>query len=650
MIELEFKNDDEYHNGQNFNNHECNDREDHKKRNGYQNGNIQENIHEPMEKLMQYDNASLVEHLWKCDPEIFNIFISSDNRHDARDRLFNHLNDIERHLFNIYSDMHFKDKNILERNNAKECIKVFKNILRTENEKITNFSALKMLYKLAKERISSEDLNRGFIFEFIFLFRGINCNSGIYDEKEVPSFIRLTGLKASLERTRVLDNYSSSIKHYLRRYKTGLDPDIIERRQCNKRFIQEFFSCQESDWRNYKWQLRHIIDDIDTLSQIVNLSNSEKRGLEYAGKHDIPFQITPYYLSLFDRKNDRDYDHAIRAQVLPSENYCAGYIKSKENGTNLDFMDEKSTSPIKGITRRYPQILILKPMDTCPQICVYCQRNWEIVNIKDATFSREDMEHAIEWIDTNHNISEVLITGGDPLILSNEIIDWMLSRISEIDHVDRIRIGTRVIVTLPQRITDSLIDVLSKYQELGTRELCFVTHFEHSTEMTPSVLWAINKIKAAKINVYNQQVFTYYNSKKFESVLLRKTLKKSGVDPYYTFNTKGKDETIDYRVPIARIEQERKEEARLLPGSIRTDEPVFNVPRLGKSALNSWQDHEVIMILNNGKRVYRFYPWESKQALVEPYNYTDVSIYDYLNRLKYDNEDVDEYSSIWYYF
>ena len=144
---------------------------------------------------------------------------------------------------------------------------------------------------------------------------------------------------------------------------------------------------------------------------------------------------------------------------------------------------------------------------------------------------------------------------------------------------------------------------------------------------------------------YNQQVFTYYNSKKFESVLLRKTLKKSGVDPYYQFNTKGKDETIDYRVPIARIEQERKEEARMLPGSIRTDEQVFNVPRLGKSALNSWQDHEVIMILNSGKRVYRFYPWESKQALVEPYNYTDVSIYDYLNRLKHDNEDVDEYSS-----
>ena len=313
-------------------------------------------------------------------------------------------------------------------------------------------------------------------------------------------------------------------------------------------------------------------------------------------------------------------------------------------------MDEKSTSPIKGITRRYPQILILKPFDACSQICVYCQRNWEIVDIKDANFSQETIEAALEWIDSNHNITEVLITGGDPLALNNNIIEWLLSNLSDIDHIDRIRIGTRIIVTLPQRITDSLIDIFNRYHQLGFRELCIVTHFEHPAEITPDSLDAIRKIKKSGINIYNQQVFTYYNSKKFESCLLRKTLKKSGIDPYYTFNTKGKDETIDYRVPIARIEQERKEEARLLPGIVRTDEPVFNVPRLGKSQLNAWQDHEVIMIMWDGRRVYRFYPWESKQALVEPYNYTDVSIYDYLNRLKDDGENVGEYSSIWYYF
>ncbi|MCZ7397806.1 MAG: hypothetical protein O8C59_04790, partial [Candidatus Methanoperedens sp.] len=229
-------------------------------------------------------------------------------------------------------------------------------------------------------------------------------------------------------------------------------------------------------------------------------------------------------------------------------------------------------------------------------------------------------------------------------------IEWMLSEISGIEHIERIRIGTRIIVTMPQRITDELVEIFGKYHELGTRELSIVTHFEHPTEITPDSLEAIRKIKKQGISLYNQQVFTYYNSKRYESCLLRKVLKKSGIDPYYTFNTKGKDETIDYRVPIARIEQERKEEARFLPGLVRTDEAVFNVPRLGKSHLRAWQDHEVIMIMQDGKRLYRFYPWESKYALVEPYNYTDVSIYDYLKRLNDDGEDVEEYSSIWYYF
>ncbi len=100
--------------------------------------------------------------------------------------------------------------------------------------------------------------------------------------------------------------------------------------------------------------------------------------------------------------------------------------------------------------------------------------------------------------------------------------------------------------------------------------------------------------------------------------------------PITAFSTKGKEETIDFRVPIARIEQERREEARLQPGLVRTDEPVFNVPRLGKSHLRAWQDHEVIMILPDGRRIYRFYSWEVRLVTSLDYLYTDTSIYDYL--------------------
>ena len=603
-----------------------------------------------MKELLEYDKSKLIEILWEYDPEIFKILKSSNKLQEARNRLFDHLNDLERHLFNIYSDKHFKDKNILERNNAKECIRVFKNVIRAENENITNYSALNSLYRAARKKAKSESLNVGFFLEFINLFKGINCESGMYAEKEVPLFISLNGHTAALERMKTLDEYSSNMENYFLRYKTGMDKDLIEERKNNKKFILDFFNATDQDWQNYNWQIKNIISDIDTLQYLVRLSDDELKGLECARKNCIPFQITPHYLSLFDRENTGKYDHAIRAQVLPSENYCWNYMLSKDNGTNLDFMGEKSTSPIQGITRRYPQILILKPFDSCPQICVYCQRNWEITDIKDAIFSREAMKNALDWISNNKNIKEVLITGGDPLTLDDVSIDWLLSEISGIGHIERIRIGTRIIVTMPQRITDELIGIFYKYYELGRRELCIVTHFEHPTELTTDSLEAIKKIKKLGMNLYNQQVFTYYNSKKYESCSLRTVLKKSGIDPYYTFNTKGKDETIDYRVPIARIEQEREEEARFLPGMARTDEPVFNVPRLGKSYLRSWQDHEVIMILEDGRRVYRFYPWESRYALVEPYNYTDVSIFEYLKRLKDDNENVDDYSSIWYYF
>ena len=175
-------------------------------------------------------------------------------------------------------------------------------------------------------------------------------------------------------------------------------------------------------------------------------------------------------------------------------------------------------------------------------------------------------------------------------------------------------------------------------------------HIEDASEITPDVLDAVRKIKKAGINIYNQQVFTYFNSFKYQTCFLRKNLKLSGIDPYYSFNTKGKEETMDFRVPIARIEQERKEEARLLPGIVRTDESVFNVPKLGKSHLRSWQDHEVIMILKDGSRIYRFYPWESMLLLIEDYLYTDVPIYAYLKRLENDGEDVEKYASIWFYF
>lgn len=603
-----------------------------------------------MKEIITNNKDQLTGLLWESDPNIYRILKNSLNLHNSRNTLFKYLDEIDASLFNIYSYRGLQDLNILEKKNARDCIRVLRTIFRTQNEKYTRFSALKALYEIAKKNRVPKRISEGFLMEFISLFRGINGNSGLYTEKETPLFVKLEGKEAALARKKFLDDYASRMEFYFKKYRTGLDKDLIPVRNQLKNEILQFFNAGESEWADYRWHLKHIISDIDILQNLVRLDEKEIQGLELAREYHIPFQITPYYLSLFDRENRKQYDHSIRAQVLPGINYCQNYLKSMETGASLDFMEEASTSPIEGITRRYPEILILKPFQSCPQICVYCQRNWELKSLHESEITRDTVLRAIEWINANSHITEVLVTGGDPLTLNDSYLDEILEKISEIDHVERIRIGTRTLVTLPSRITGNLVDIFGKYHRLGEKELCIITHFQHPTEITPDSLGAVSKIKKKGINIYNQQVFTYYNSRKFETSLLRKTMKKSGIDPYYTFNTKGKDETIDYRVPISRIEQERQEEARLLPGLERTDEPVFNVPRLGKSHLRAWQDHEVIMILPNGRRVYRFYPWESKMELVEPYNYVDVSIHDYLKRMHQDGEDIDDFSSIWYYF
>lgn len=601
--------------------------------------------------LIRLSKEELVEEMWIADPYIKKILKSSKKLHVARNLLYDYLNSLERHYFNIYSDKYYKNIHILEKNNAKECIRVFKNIIRTENEHLTGFSALQVLYDISRGRKCALDkVDEGFLLEFIYLMKGINGRSDIYSETLMGQSDYNDDRESAINRSDFLDTYSRKMTDYFKTYYRGIDDTAVKKYSENKNRILEYFNSTGKDWEDYKWHMSHIVKDAGTLSALVKLEEDEIEGLKMAEKYNIPFQITPYYLALFNRDGRDNRDHAVRAQVIPSAYYCTTVMKNRMEGIDLDFMGEKSTSPVDAITRRYPQILILKPYESCPQICVYCQRNWEIKGIDKAKVTRDKVRNAIGWIRDHETISEVLVTGGDPLTLSNRYIEWLIGELSSISHIERIRIGTRVLVTLPYRIDDGFIDVLARYHVPGKREICIVTHFEHPAEVTPDSLKAVQKIKRLGINVYNQQVFTYYNSRKFESSLLRKTLKISGIDPYYTFNTKGKEETIDFRVPIARIEQERKEEARLLPGIVRTDDPVFNVPRLGKSSLRAWQDHEVIMILPDGRRSYRFYPWESKLTLCDTYIYTDVSIYDYIKRLHKDGEDVDEYRSIWYYF
>ncbi len=603
-----------------------------------------------MKKFMKMNKTELLEYLWKENPDVKRLLKYSKILFEARNNFFAYLNYFERSYFNVQSEHYRTDTPIIERNNAKECIRVLKNITRTENDKLTHCAAFEIIFKLACDK--TEYLNKiseGFLCELIFLLKGLKANSSTYLCHSRPVEYE-NARHAAISRSKTLDSYSNLTLTRYNNYKTGLEKDMIKAREKMKAKILKYYGANESDWNDHRWQLKHVISDLKTLSELVSLNREETEGLKLAAKYSIPFQITPYYLSLFDETGRSDNDRAVRSQVLHSKNYCKNVFKSKQSGADMDYMGEKSTSPIDLITRRYAQIVILKPYDSCPQICTYCQRNWEITDLKSAKTTKDKLKKAIEWIAATPSIVEILLTGGDPLTLNNEPIEMIIKELAAIKHIERIRIGTRTLVTMPQRIDDGFIKIIKKYHKWGKREICIITHFQHPIEITPQACKAVEKLKNAGVNIYNQQVFTYFNSKKYETCLLRKTLKLIGIDPYYTFNTKGKEETIDFRVPIARLEQERKEEARLLPGIVRTDEPVFNVPKIGKSHLRAWQDHEPIMIKPNGKRIYRFYPWESRFAISEAYIYTDVSIYDYLKRLEADGEDIDDYKTIWYYF
>ena len=536
----------------------------------------------------------------------------------------------------------------------RDAVRVFIAILSIRSENLAEFSFLgymdDLLHKESLEGV--EKPSPGFFAEMEHLMKGIAGETGIYPDA-VPAFLKNKGRKAAKLRSNELSGIARKAQKYMTRYPCGLSKDVVQRRSRNTMRILSYFGATGLEWGDWKWHIRHVIRDPDTLRDLVTLTDEEYEAVDLAIRSDIPFGITPYYVSLMDRDPKGRKDTAIRAQVIPDLHYVE---KTKElqgcADASMDFMLERDTSPVDCITRRYPMIVILKPVMTCPQICVYCQRNWEIDKVlsTEAAVSKEKLEEALQWIEDTKEISEVLITGGDLLLLADQRIEKLMFRLSRMKHVERIRLGTRIPATLPQRVTDSLVRKINRFHNPGKREVCIITHFEHPYEITPQAMEAVQKFRRSGISINNQLVYTFHNSRRFEAGFLRHKLRQIGVTPYYTFNTKGKEETDRYRVPIARLLQEQKEEARLLPGTCRTDEIVFNVPRLGKNYLRAIQHRDVISILPDGCRVYEFHPWDKKLALSNTYVYKDVSIHTYLQRLKKAGENLQDYKTIWYYY
>jgi len=327
----------------------------------------------------EVDYDAYIQRLWDSNPDIYEILKSSNDLESARDALYNYLEKAERKVFSLENDLH-----ILEKSTVRECIRVLRSIIGPINEFRTEFSALDSLWKLAQNKRDElkDKISVGFILEFINLFRGVTGKSNIYLEnaqvkKGIPDFLKLKGREAAIVRMEILDDLGSSVHKYFKKYPSGLEDEVIAWRKENKARILRYFKADENNWNDYQWHLRNVIRDAKPLVELIELTTEQKDAVDNAVKNKIAFGITPYYLSLMDRKLSIGYDHAVRAQVIPPKEYVDKMIEHKgDRSVTFDFMGEHDTSPIELITRRYPLISIIKPFNTCAQICVYCQRNW----------------------------------------------------------------------------------------------------------------------------------------------------------------------------------------------------------------------------------------------------------------------------------
>ncbi|MEM0448933.1 MAG: KamA family radical SAM protein [Methanomassiliicoccales archaeon] len=583
--------------------------------------------------------------LERIDPEFFLELSSSQDLQDCRERLIALAR--RREAFYHSCDCVMEP---LERSNALNCLRVLRNLLSERNERLTGVSPLATIWEL-KRRGSVSRQHQCFFLDLLHILQGTRGRSNIYFliEPSKPD----TRLIHGPSRFEHLDELAYRCLAHAMSYASGLDSAVIKKREEHKKRILDALGSSAEDWKDYSWHLKNIFRQGEDIEKIIQLSPEEKEAIRVANENEVPFGITPYYLSLMDHSFHGGQDHAIRAQVIPTMDYLEEIIPARRMSRDkLDFMQENKTTPVELVGRRYPLIAIFKPYNSCAQICSYCQRNWEIKGPLDpnALASDETMEAAFRWFESHEYVQEVLVTGGDPLVMSDELISRVLSRLAAMRHIRRIRLGTRLPVVLPMRFTETLAEIISGFHEPGKREVCLVTHFEHPYEVTPDSMLAIQSLRKRGLMVYNQQVFTIENCRRFETVALRLALKQIGVDPYYMFNTKGKEETRHFRVPIARILQEVKEESRLVPGLVRTDEPVFNIPALGKNHLRAWQHHDLLTISPEGERIYEFHPWEKNISPAPTFIYRDVPIAEFLERLAKRGENPENYSSIWYYF
>jgi glutamate 2,3-aminomutase len=399
--------------------------------------------------------------------------------------------------------------------------------------------------------------------------------------------------KLALARARELRNRISDYLAVEKSIPTGYR--LRERINGQKEKILSLLGGSPQDWQDWRWQLRNRITDVDILAKIVELTPEEIEDIRRTGEK-FRWAISPYYASLMDPQDPRC---PIRLQAIPS------IRELMDQGGSMDPMAETLTSPALGITRRYPDRLIINVTNQCAMYCRHCQRRRNIGET-DRNTPRKSLHEALDYIRANPEIRDVLLTGGDAFLLDNKTLDWLLSELKAIPHLEIIRLGTRTPVTMPQRVTDKLCGILERHHPVYVN-----TQFNNPVEVTEEAAAACARLAKAGVPLGNQAVLLAgINDDCHIMKKLNHELLKIRVRPYYIFHAKPVKGTSHFGTKIE-TGLEIMENLRGQTSGLAIPNYIINAPQgYGKTPILPdyllWLNEEKAVLRTWEKRVFEY--------------------------------------------
>ena len=299
-----------------------------------------------------------------------------------------------------------------------------------------------------------------------------------------------------------------------------------------------FPNVTDEQWNDWHWQVKNRIESLEDLKKYITLSAEEEEGVKKT-LETLRMAVTPYYFSLMD---NNDPNCPVRKQAIPS-------IKEihKAEADLLDPLHEDEDSPVPGLTHRYPDRVLLLITDMCSMYCRHCTRR-RFAGASDDAMPMDRIDKAIEYIAKTPQVRDVLLSGGDALLVSDETLEYIISKLRAIPHVEIVRIGSRTPVVLPQRITPELVEMLKKYHPIWLN-----THFNHPKEVTPESKKACELLANAGIPLGNQSVLLRgINDCVHVMKKLVHELVKMRVRPYYIYQCDLSMGLEHFRTPVSK--------------------------------------------------------------------------------------------------